>query len=152
MVTITIFATVNFHASPSEAGLASGIFVVGTPAILFFTMALVILSQTHKGFWFLFAGALVGLGYGTTSSSVQAIAVKASQKHRIGLATSTSFIFQDLGIGVGPFILGSFVPLIGYRGLYMMMAVVVFVCLFLYYFLHGKKAMYKNIDAKSIAA
>lgn len=122
------------------------------PAILFFTMALVILSQTHKGFWFLFAGALVGLGYGTTSSSVQAIAIKASQKHRIGLATSTSFIFQDLGIGVGPFILGSFVPLIGYRGLYMMMAAVVFVCLFLYYFLHGKKAMYSNKDAKSNAA
>lgn len=51
----------------------------------------------------LLSGALLGLGYGTTSSSVQAIAVNASPKHRIGLATSTNFIFQDLGVGIGPF-------------------------------------------------
>jgi MFS family permease len=122
------------------------------PAILLFAIALFFLSQTHKGFSLLLAGALFGLGYGTTSSSVQAIAVKVSPKHRIGLATSTNFIFQDLGIGIGPFILGYFVPLIGYRGLYMMMAVVAFICLFLYYFLHGRKAMYRNEDAKSMAA
>lgn len=122
------------------------------PAILLFAVALFILSQTHKGFSLLLAGALFGLGYGTTSSSVQAIAVKVSPKHRIGLATSTNFIFQDLGIGIGPFILGYFVPLIGYRGLYMMMAVVAFICLFLYYFLHGKKEMYRNQDAKSMIA
>jgi hypothetical protein len=30
--------------------------------------------------------------------------VKVSPKDRLGLATSTNFIFQDLGIGVGPFI------------------------------------------------
>ena len=30
MVTITIFATDKFHATPSQAGLASGIFIVGT--------------------------------------------------------------------------------------------------------------------------
>lgn len=119
------------------------------PAILLFATALFILSQTHKGFSLLSAGALFGLGYGTTSSGVQAIAVKVSPKHRIGLATSTNFIFQDLGIGIGPFILGYFVPLIDYRGLYMMMAVIEFICIFLYYFLHGKKEMYRNEDAKS---
>src|SRR5213080_3938581 len=30
MVSITVFATEKFHATPSQAGLASGIFVVGT--------------------------------------------------------------------------------------------------------------------------
>lgn len=122
------------------------------PAILLFAMALFLLSQTHNGFSLLLAGALLGLGYGTTSSSVQAIAVKVSPKHRIGLATSTNFIFQDLGVGIGPFLLGYFVPLIGYRGLYMMMAAVVLVCLFLYYLLHGRKAMYVNEDVKSKSA
>jgi len=122
------------------------------PAILLFAMALFLLSQTHNGFSLLLAGALLGLGYGTASSSVQAIAVKASPKHRIGLATSTNFIFQDLGVGIGPFLLGYFVPLIGYRGLYMMMAVVVLVCLLLYYLLHGRKAMYVNEDIESKSA
>ncbi|WP_097025677.1 MFS transporter [Clostridium peptidivorans] len=122
------------------------------PAILLFAMALFFLSQTHKGFFLLLAGALLGLGYGTTSSSVQAISVKVSPKHRIGLATSTNFIFQDLGVGIGPFILGFFIPLIGYRGLYMMMSAVLLVCLFLYYLLHGRKAMYVNEDVKSKSA
>ena len=121
------------------------------PAVLLLTMALIILSQTHKGFSLLLAGALVGLGYGTTSSSVQAIAVKVSPKHRIGLATSTNFIFQDLGIGFGPFILGFFVPLVGYHGLYMIMAVLVFICGFLYYFLHGRKAVYESESSESIS-
>ncbi|MCC3868039.1 MFS transporter [Terrisporobacter mayombei] len=122
------------------------------PAILLLAMALFSLSQTHNGFSLLLAGALLGLGYGTTSSSVQAIAVKVSPKHRIGLATSTNFIFQDLGVGIGPFLLGYFVPLIGYRGLYMMMTVVILVCLFLYYLLHGRTAMCVNEDVKSKSA
>ncbi|MCT8975660.1 MFS transporter [Clostridium sp. CX1] len=122
------------------------------PAILLFAIALVILSQSHKGFSLLLAGALVGLGYGTTSSSVQAISVKVSPKHRMGLATSTNFIFQDLGVGLGPFILGYFVPLIGYRGLYMIMAVVIFLCLFLYYFLHGRKIAYIEESDESVSA
>lgn len=122
------------------------------PSILLFAIALVILSQSHKGFSLLLAGALVGLGYGTTSSSVQAISVKVSPKHRMGLATSTNFIFQDLGVGLGPFILGYFVPLIGYRGLYMIMAVVIFLSLFLYYFLHGRKVAYIEESGESLSA
>ena len=97
----------------------------------------------------LLAAALVGLGYGTASSSVQAISVKVSPKHRVGLAISTNFIFQDLGVGIGPFLLGYFVPLIGYSGLYMMMTIVLLACIFLYYLLHGRKAIYVNKYAKS---
>ena len=122
------------------------------PSILLFAIALVILSQTHSGFALLLAGALVGLGYGTTSSSAQAISVKVSPKHRIGLATSTNFIFQDLGVGFGPFILGLFVPLVGYRGLYIVMAAVILICLLIYYFLHGRKAVYKRESRESISA
>ncbi|SFD38891.1 MFS transporter [Clostridium uliginosum] len=122
------------------------------PAIVLFALSLFFLSQTHGSLTLLFAAAMLGLGYGTTSSSVQAIAIKVSPKHRIGLATSTNFIFQDLGVGIGPFILGYFVPLMGYRGLYMMMAVVAFICLLLYYYLHSKKAISMNEDSESIVA
>jgi MFS family permease len=110
------------------------------PAFILFAIALVILSQAHQGWMLLLAGALVGLGYGTFSSSAQAISIKVSPKNRMGLATSTFFIFLDGGIGMGPFLLGFLVPFIGYRGLYLVMGIVVFACTFLYYFLHGKKS------------
>ncbi len=111
------------------------------PAFILFALALFVLSQAHHGFALLAAGALVGLGYGTLSTSAQAISIKVSPVHRMGLATSTFFIFLDGGIGVGPFLIGFFIPLIGYRGLYLAMAVVLLVSTVLYYFLHGRKPM-----------
>jgi MFS family permease len=109
------------------------------PSFISFALALFILSQAGQGWMLLLAGALVGLGYGTFSSSAQAISIKVSPKHRMGLATSTFFIFLDGGIGFGPFLLGLLVPFIGYRGLYLLMAIVVFACTFLYYLLHGRR-------------
>jgi MFS family permease len=122
------------------------------PAILVFSIAFLVLSQAHNGISIILVAALAGFGYGTFSSSAQAIAIKVSPKHRMGLATSTSFMFGDLGAGIGPFILGYFVPLAGYRGLYMIIAVIVLFCLFLYYLLHGRKAMYESEDKQSISA
>ncbi|MGE8080034.1 MFS transporter [Peribacillus loiseleuriae] len=116
------------------------------PAFLFFTIGLIILSQAHVGYALLIAGVFVGLGYGTFMSSAQAISIKVSPKHRMGLATSTYFIFTDLGVGIGPFILGFMIPVIGFRGLYVTMAIVVFACIFLYYFLHGRKAVRGTVN------
>jgi dipicolinate synthase subunit A len=46
------------------------------------------------------AGALLALGFGTMMSCAQAIVVKESPKHRVGLATSTFFICMDGGTGI----------------------------------------------------
>jgi predicted MFS family arabinose efflux permease len=108
------------------------------PAIPLFALGLFLLAEAQHGFILLLAGVLVGLGYGTFSASAQAIAIKVSPKDQMGLATSTFFIFLDIGIGIGPFILGMFIPSIGYDGMYFSMAVLIFICMFLYYFLHGR--------------
>lgn len=108
------------------------------PAFLVFAVGLFLMSVAHNGIVLLLAGGLIGLGYGTFSASAQAISIKVSSKERAGLATSTYFIFLDAGIGIGPFILGIFVPTIGYRGMYLTMAAVLLICLVLYYFLHGR--------------
>lgn len=110
------------------------------PSFLSLAIGLIILSQAQQGLALLFAGVFVGLGFGTFLSSAQAISVKVSPSHRMGLATSTFFIFLDGGAGIGPFFLGFLIPVIGFRGLYVSMAIVVFACIFLYYFLHGRKA------------
>ncbi|WP_029268831.1 MFS transporter [Virgibacillus alimentarius] len=111
------------------------------PAFLLFAMAFLILSFADiQGYLILLAGIFVGLGYGTFLSSAQAIAVKESPKHRIGLATSTYYIFLDTGLGIGPFFLGFLIPVIGFKGLYISMAGLTLVGGCVYYFLHGKKA------------
>lgn len=110
------------------------------PAILILMMGLIILSQTHHGYTLLLAGALIGLGTGTIFSSCQTIVVKVVSPHRIGLATSTLFLFVDGALGIGPIAFGLFVPLAGYRGVYLGAAILVLICLFLYHLLHGKNA------------
>jgi len=108
------------------------------PAIIFFTVSLILLSQAHSGIVLLLAGVLVAIGFGTMMSCAQAIAIKESPKHRIGLATSTFFICMDGGMGIGPFLVGMLIPHAGYRGMFFALAVAVFSSIILYYFLHGK--------------
>ena len=117
--------------------------IVIYPAILLFSLSLVLLSQAEHGFTLLLAGALTALGNGTLMSSAQAIAVKVSPKYRIGLAISTLFIFMDAGMGIGPLLTGMLVPLVGFRGMYLALAVVVFLTVILYYFAHGKNTASK---------
>ncbi|WP_454193315.1 MFS transporter [Paenibacillus sp. Marseille-Q7038] len=116
-----------------------GVNFVMYPAIICFIIALILLSQVHSGIILLLSAVFVGLGYGTTQASAQAYAVKKSPVHRMGLATSTFYIFLDLGIGVGPFLLGFLTPLIGYRGMYMVMAGLLVVSFFVYYIMVGRK-------------
>lgn len=114
------------------------------PSLILYTVGLLTLSQTNHGITLLLAGALIGIGLGTFQSSAQTIAIKMAPPHRIGLATSTFFVMYDIGIGIGPFVQGFYLPVSGYRGLYITMAVIAFICIGLYYVAHGKKAMHQS--------
>ncbi|MGE5397171.1 MAG: MFS transporter [Chitinophagales bacterium] len=110
------------------------------PAFIIYIIGFIILSQANNGYNILLAGAFVGLGFGTIQSISQAICVKVTPPHRLGLANSTLYIFLDTGIAVGPYVSGLLIPSIGYRGLYLTMAIVILASMFLYYPLHGNKA------------
>ncbi len=110
------------------------------PSLALFAVGLFILSQTQNGISLLIAGAVIGVGFGTFQSSAQTIAVNLAPSSRIGLATSTYFMFYDLGIGIGPFILGFVLPFTGFRGMYVGMTVIAIIGILIYYFVHGKKA------------
>ena len=109
------------------------------PTLLVFAGALIYLAMIQQGYAVLVAGVFMGLGFGNFFASGQALAVKASPNNRKALATSTYFIFADIGSGFGPFILGVLIPIVGYRGLYFCMSGVVIATIILYYLLHGKK-------------
>jgi MFS family permease len=109
------------------------------PCLLIFAIGMLLLSQVNYGITLLLAGAIIGLGYGNFLSCGQAISIKGAPPHRLGLATATYYIFLDVGFGVGPYLFGSLVPSMGYRGLYSMMAMVILATIILYYFLYRSK-------------
>jgi MFS family permease len=125
--------------------------IVVFPAMVCFVIGLLAISQAHSSFVFLLAGALIGLGYGTLTSSTQAIAVKESPHYRVALATSTFFIFVDGGVGIGPFVLGALIPIFKFRGLYVMLAGLVLFGILLYYLLHGKKQKLRNPLSEAVS-
>jgi MFS family permease len=122
---------------------ARGATFVIYPCFVIFAVGMLLLSQVNHGITLLLAGALNGLGYGNFLSCGQAIAIKAAPPHRLGLATSTFFMFADLGAGVGPYLLGLLVPFTGYRGLYLLISIVILATIPLYYFLHGRKVSFE---------
>jgi predicted MFS family arabinose efflux permease len=114
---------------------------VMSPAFILLTAGMLILGSAHSSFTLLLAGSLIGLGFGNMQSCTQAIAIKMTSPERMGLATSTFFIFLDAGLGLGPYLLGFFIPTISYSILYMMLGVVVLASSGLYFLLHGKKGL-----------
>jgi MFS family permease len=112
---------------------------VAYPSLIAFAAGMYVLSQANSGFSFLAGAALIGLGYGNFQSIAQTVAIKMTPPHRMGLATSTFFIMMDMGIGVGPFLLGFMIPGYGYSGLYLSMVPLILFGVIIYYILHGKK-------------
>lgn len=116
------------------------------PSFILFTAGMLLLGSAHSSITLLVAGILIGLGFGNMQSCTQAIAVKLTPPHRMGLAKSTFFIFLDAGLGFGPYLLRFgpyllrfFLPFTSYSTLYMILGVVVLVSSGLYFLLYGKK-------------
>lgn len=109
------------------------------PAFILFTAGMILLGFSNNSFTLLLAGALIGLGFGNMQSCTQAIAIKLTPPERMGLATSTFFIFLDAGLGFGPYVLGLILPLTNYSNLYISLGIVVLISTGIYFLLHGKK-------------
>ncbi|MDQ0204179.1 MFS transporter [Pectinatus haikarae] len=109
------------------------------PCYIFLAAGLFLLSVTGTSATLLLSGALVGLGYGTFMSNGQAVCIKLTPPHRISVALSTYFVALDLGIGVGPYILGSLRDFMAFQQLYAVAGAVAVVCFILYYFFYGRK-------------
>jgi MFS family permease len=117
------------------------------PAILIFSIGMLMISQSYSGYFLLLSAAVLGLANGSMQTNAQVIALQVSPQHRLGLANSTYFIFVDIGVAIGPFLFGMLLPLEGYRAMYAICAIVAFAGIFLYYGLYGKKAA--NLKVKS---
>ena len=107
--------------------------IVFYPAIISLILGLVILWALPSSIGVLVAGALCGLGFGNITSIGNASAVAMVPRERYAQATSSFFIFFDLGIGAAPYLSGYLVPTFGYDGVFGITAAACAVGLPLYY-------------------
>ncbi len=136
-----IYAIVVIISRPFTGKLldTKGANIVAYPCFVLFALGMFLFSQATAGWMLLLAAALIGFGYGNFNSIAQSVAVKVTPPHRFGLATSTYFILYDIGLGIGPFLLGFIVPYSGYRPIFLSMVVLIVICIPLYHLLHGRK-------------
>lgn len=114
------------------------------PSVLVFIIGMIILSQVHTTLAFLSAGAITGLGFGALQPAFQTLAVQSVKAERKGLATSTFFLFNDLGVALGSFTLGVVSSHTTYSIVYIVCAAVMILIYVLYYFLHHRKSTIKE--------
>lgn len=112
---------------------------VAYPALVLMLLSLLLLTKANSVWMLLLSGALLGMGFGNFQSLGQIVCIKLVPRQRFGQATSTFYIFLDLGVGLGPYALGLLVPRFGYDGLYMAASALAFVTIPAYYLLHGRK-------------
>lgn len=112
--------------------------IIVYPCIILYFIGMILLGFSTLGFMLLIAAIIIGLGYGNLFSAHQTIAVKVAEPQNVGLATSTFFIFFDLGLGFGPYFLGLIVPHLGYAGLYITLGIIMLLLIIPYYFFYGR--------------
>ena len=94
------------------------------PAFFSFAAGMVVVAFAANDWMLLGAALLLGFGVGTVQSCGLAMAVRVSSDERLGVANATFYMLLDVGVGIGPVLLGVLVPLIGYSALYLCMAAV----------------------------
>ena len=110
------------------------------------TLALIGISSSLP--MFCLAGVLAGLGIGGSMSTFQAMAVATVPPQRRGVATSTYFVFFDLGIAIGSFAAGIVANAMGYTAMFEAMAIFpILACAF--FLIAGKRRLSSTVPNAS---
>lgn len=149
-----VYAVVLF-ASRLVAGRvqdARGPDVVIYVAVVAFAGGLAMLGLARTDGLLVVSGGLIGAGFGTLMSAVQAIAVERVPRHRVGVAISTHFFMVDLGVGIGPVVLGFALAAIDLGSLYLMLAGLVALSAVLYFLVHSRPERSRRIAGVAATA
>lgn len=109
-VFFTVYSVVVFACRPFVGRLQDkkGLSIVLYPALVITAISMMLIGKSSSLWVMMLAAALKGIGQGTGAPSIQAECIKELGRERSGVATSTCYIGQDLGMIIGP-IAGSFV-------------------------------------------
>lgn len=97
---------------------------VMTTAFFSFSIGMVLIAFCVNDWMLLGSALLLGYGVGTVQSCGLALAVRIAPNEHLSLANATFYILLDVGVGIGPVVLGVVMPLVGYHWLYLGMAAV----------------------------
>ena len=114
--------------------------VIFYPCLLLTALSLFLLAEAQSSWMLLLSSLLLGVGFGNFQSAGQSVSLSLVSRSRFAQATTTFFIFFDLGIGLGPYLFGFLVPSVGYGGMYQALACLVVGAVVMYHFLHGRHA------------
>lgn len=129
----------------------------GPVVLIFSTLVLMIvgllLLASHAGSWVvLLAGAIMGLGFGNFQSLSQVSGISLVPRERFAQATSTIFIFFDLGVGMAPYLSGFLLQPVGYAGIFAINAAVVALTIPLYWIVWKKRPQKPNVGHEALTA
>lgn len=100
------------------------------PPLFIIAIGALLLMAAAKSVWLLLlAAVLFGIGFGNYQSVGQSVAVSCVTRSRFSQATTTFFIFFDLGVGTGPYIFGRLVADAGYAGMFIGLSAMTFIAL-----------------------
>ena len=83
------------------------------------------------------AGLLLGVSFVNFQSVGQAVSLSLVSRSRYAQATTTFYIFFDLGIGLGPYVFGHLIPLAGYSGMFQILCLMILGSMVLYRLVPG---------------
>ena len=117
----------------------------GENSVLYLTLVaaglgLAVMALSFNAPVLLLSAVLMGFGTGSTQSTVQALVSTFSAKEDLGKANSTYFLCLDLGLGIGPMIIGAFLPVVGYTASFLILAGIALATCAYYHVVHGRKA------------
>jgi len=100
-------------------GFSAGIW----PSVIMVPASLILLSMSNNLAVFLICGAIYGIGIGAAQASLQTMAIVNTPKDRTGAANATFFTGFDGGIGMGAVLAGFISTILGYSGMFAIMAI-----------------------------
>lgn len=112
--------------------------VVIYPAMMMLIISMLTVAFAVNDYVLLAGGVFLGIGYGSITAACHALALHCSLSRKVGVATSTYFMLLDMGTGVGPYCLGSVVPLFGFSALYIFAAFIAVLGFCGYFFSMGR--------------
>ncbi|MEV4900198.1 MFS transporter [Citricoccus sp. NPDC055426] len=120
----------------------------GDNAVVFPLLACLAVAMAVLALWpavpgLLIAAVLCAFGFGALLTSLQSVAATVVPPFQIGVATSTYFLMLDVGIGLGPILLGSLLPVTGFSGMYLGLAGFVLMTTGVYWLAHGRRAQHR---------
>lgn len=120
----------------------------GDNAVVFPLLACLAVAMAVLALWpavpgLIIAAVLCAFGFGALLTSLQSVAATVVPPFQIGVATSTYFLMLDVGIGLGPILLGSLLPVTGFSGMYLGLAGFVLLTMGVYWLVHGRRAQHR---------